>query len=79
MGLDVPHAVHSREGKNHYFSFHRGRNTLIGLAANFEVEFKLKIKLGMMVDACNPSTEDMEIGRSGVQGQPEPGLSRTLS
>lgn len=25
----------------------------------------------MMVDACNYSTEDMNIGGSGVQGQPE--------
>lgn len=31
----------------------------------------MKIDLGMMVDACNYSTEDMNIGGSGVQGQPE--------
>lgn len=31
----------------------------------------MKIDLGMMVDACNYSIEGMNIGGSGVQGQPE--------
>lgn len=32
---------------------------------------ELKIDLGMTVDTCNYSIEDMNIGGSGVQGQPE--------
>ena len=31
----------------------------------------MKIDLGMMVNAYNYSIEDMNIGGSGVQGQPE--------
>lgn len=34
-------------------------------------ELELKIDLGMTVDTCNYSIEDMNIGGSGVQGQPE--------
>lgn len=37
----------------------------------FDLEFRLKIDLGMMVDACNYSIEGMNIGGSGVQGPPE--------